>query len=170
MCLFEPSILVVCPLIDIPKRRRQTCWHIWLVFETERQNSGPCYFNVKTPSNFNRARLWLKKWIAFHVSLSKPFHPLHLSKSQYLQKDPSVSVLGHFTSWFLQFPVSLRMNWSSLITRNNINVLQLVVATGQYCWLFREHALTFKYVQMTHLVDLQCSCQQLGALGGLSSP
>lgn len=170
MCLFEPSNLVVCPFTDILKRRRRTCWHIWLMFETERQNSGPCYSNFKTSSNCDRAKLWLEKWISFHVSFFKPFHPLHLSESQYWQKDPSVSVLGHFTSWFLQSPVSLRMNRSSLITRNNINMVHLVVATGRYCWLFREHTLTFKYVRMTHFVDLQCSCQQLGALGGQSSP
>lgn len=79
-----------------------------------------------------------------------------------------MSVLGHLIPSPLQFPMALRLSRNLLIARNT-DVLWLAVATGQQHWLSEQHSSTSKYVRRTRWVDLQCSCQQPGTLGGLSS-
>lgn len=79
-----------------------------------------------------------------------------------------MAVLGHFTSWPLQLPKALRINRGSLSNTGSTGVLQLAVATGQWCWLVQQ-PFPFQIHLTAHSVDSQGSCQQQGVGGGLSS-
>lgn len=79
-----------------------------------------------------------------------------------------MAVFGHFTSWPLQLPKALRINRGSLSNTGSTGVLQLAVATGQWCWLVQQ-PFPFQIHLTAHSVDSQGSCQQQGVGGGLSS-